>query len=80
MGRKGGVTMATNEYQLSGLACQHCVTAVTKSVLSIPGVDAVDIELGSQRMTITTSQEILFDLISAAVLDAGDGVYTVQAV
>ncbi len=40
-------TDMTKEYTITGMNCPHCQAAVTKSIASVPGVTAVDVNLSS---------------------------------
>jgi copper chaperone len=52
------------------MTCQHCVTSVREEVSEVAGVDGIDIDLASGRMTITGNG---YDdaAIRAAVAEAG---------
>ena len=60
----------TTTYSISGMTCQHCVTSVHEEVSEVAGVDGIDIDLASGRMTITGNG---FEdaAIRAAVEEAG---------
>ena len=63
---------------VSGMTCDHCVSAVQEELSEIPGVTAVDMALnagGTSPVTITSSRELSPEEISAAVAEAG---YTVE--
>jgi copper chaperone CopZ len=63
-------------YIVTGMTCQHCVNHVTEEVSALAGVDRVEVSLADGRMTVDSAQPIDFDLIVAAVAEAGDD-YTV---
>lgn len=67
--------MATFDYTVSGMTCGHCVKAVTEEVSAVDGVSAVDVNLESGRMVITSESEVPLATIAAAVDEAGG--YTV---
>jgi copper chaperone len=52
------------------MTCQHCVTSVREEVSEVAGIDGIDIDLASGRMTITGNG---YDdaAIRAAVAEAG---------
>jgi copper chaperone len=60
----------TTTYSISGMTCQHCVTSVREEVSEVAGIDGIDIDLASGRMTITGNG---YDdaAIRAAVAEAG---------
>lgn len=62
--------MITN-YTVTGMTCGHCVAHVTEEVSAIPGVTDVQVaQAGPMQVTSTT--EIEFAKIEAAVKEAGD--------
>ena len=40
----------TSTFQVSGMTCAHCVSAVTKEVSGVPGVSDVQVDLASGRV------------------------------
>jgi copper chaperone CopZ len=56
----------THEYIVKGMTCQHCVLSVTDEVSALDGVDAVDVDLDSGRLSVTG------DVTDAAVREAVD--------
>ncbi len=63
--------MATTAYTVSGMSCGHCVSSVTEEVGGVAGVTAVDVNLESGRMVVTSDAEVAFEAIAAAVDEAG---------
>ena len=61
----------TSTYTVVGMTCGHCVASVTEKVGEVPGVDLVDVDLASGRMTITSEKPVGAGLVQAAVLEAG---------
>ena len=66
--------MTTSTYTVSGMTCGHCVASVTEEVSEIPGVDDVQVELESGRVTVTSDAPLDPALVRSAVEEAG---YTV---
>ena len=63
-------TSATRDYAVSGMTCSHCVMSVREEVSEVAGVDAVDVDLASGRLTV--SGEGFFDeAVERAVAEAG---------
>ena len=54
--------MITTRYAVTGMTCGHCVSAVSDEVGRIDGVTAVDVDLATGSVTVT----------SAAALDDAD--------
>lgn len=44
--------MATTVLHVEGMACEHCVKAVTKAVTALGGVSGVQVDLGSKTVTV----------------------------
>ncbi len=68
--------MSTSTYTVSGMTCGHCVASVTEEVSEIPGVDDVQVELDSGRLTVSSGAPVDPALVRSAVEEAG---YTVTA-
>jgi len=63
--------MTTATYAVTGMTCGHCVSAVTEEVTQVPGVTAVDVDLASGRVTVTSDAPVDDDAVHAAVDEAG---------
>ena len=63
--------MSTSTYTVTGMTCGHCVSAVTEEVSQVPGVTAVDVDLASGRLTVTSDAPVDDDAVRAAVDEAG---------
>ena len=63
-----------SSYVVTGMTCTHCVNAVTEEVSAVGGVTQVDVDLDSGRLTVVSDDPVPFDLVAAAVDEAG---YTV---
>ncbi len=63
--------MTTSTYTVTGMTCGHCVNAVTEEVTQVPGVTAVDVDLASGRLTVTSDAPVDDDAVRAAVDEAG---------
>ena len=61
----------TSTYTVTGMTCGHCVASVREEVTEVPGVETVDVELESGRLTVTSGEPLADDLIEAAVVEAG---------
>ena len=58
------------------MTCQHCVTSGSEEVSAVVGVIDGDVDLDSGALTVASDAELPFELIQAAVDEAG---YTVTA-
>jgi copper chaperone len=63
--------LSTTSYVVTGMTCDHCVHAVTEEVSALDGVDDVAVDLASGRLTVTSSNDIPFATVAAAVDEAG---------
>jgi copper chaperone len=63
--------MTTATYTVTGMTCGHCVSAVTEEVTQVPGVTAVDVDLASGRLTVTSDAPVDEAAVRAAVDEAG---------
>jgi copper chaperone len=61
----------TTSYVVTGMTCDHCVHAVTEEVSAVTGVDDVAVDLASGRLTVTSTAEIPYATVAAAVDEAG---------
>jgi copper chaperone len=61
----------TTTYTVTGMTCGHCVSAVTEEVSQVPGVTAVDVDLASGRLTVTSDTPVDDDAVRVAVDEAG---------
>lgn len=64
-------TATISEYTVTGMTCQHCVTAVTEEVSEIPGVTDVQVDLGTGRVRVSSAQPLDEAAVRAAVEEAG---------
>ena len=64
-------TTTTTEYQVTGMSCGHCETAVRTEVSELPGITDIDVSAQSGRLVITAEQHIQEAAVIAAVDEAG---------
>lgn len=57
-------------YTVYGMTCDHCVLSVTEEVSEVGGVEAVDVDLASGKLTVTGTG-YSDDAIAEAVAEAG---------
>ncbi|MCP3799071.1 heavy-metal-associated domain-containing protein [Allokutzneria sp. A3M-2-11 16] len=53
------------------MTCGHCVASVTEELSEVPGVTAVEVELSSGTVTVTSTRPVDADEVAAAVTEAG---------
>ncbi len=60
---------ADRTFNVTGMTCGHCKSAVIEEVLQVPGVRAVDVDLDSGTLTVRGDADA--DLVRKAVDEAG---------
>ncbi|MGB2568955.1 heavy-metal-associated domain-containing protein [Micromonospora citrea] len=63
--------MVTTTYQVKGMTCGHCVNSVSTEVSAIQGVQDVQVDLATGRVTVTSESPLDTDSVRAAVDEAG---------
>jgi copper chaperone len=65
------MSILTQTFDVVGMTCDHCVRAVGQEIRKIDGVDAVDVDLVSGLVTVTSSDGVDSATVAAAVDEAG---------
>ena len=52
--------MATGTYQVTGMTCSHCVSAVTEELSQLDGVTDVAVDLETGRATVTSDEPFAY--------------------
>ncbi len=60
----------TREYTVVGMTCEHCVLSVKEEVSDVAGVESVDVDLESGRMSVA-GDSYADRAVKAAVEEAG---------
>ena len=63
--------MSTETYTVTGMTCDHCSRPVRAEVSAVVGVTAVDVDLATGKVTVTSEQPVGTDRIREAVEEAG---------
>ena len=63
--------MTTTTWTVTGMTCEHCVASVTEELGEITGVSAVDVDLPTGAVTVTSDEPLPTDTVRAAVEEAG---------
>jgi copper chaperone CopZ len=61
---------AEKTYAIAGMTCEHCVRSVAEEVSEVAGVEAVDVDLASGRLTVRGT-DLDDAAVAAAVAEAG---------
>lgn len=62
--------MSTNQYQVTGMTCEHCELSVREEVEEIPGVQRIEVSAQSGTLLVV-GDEVTDAQILAAVAEAG---------
>jgi copper ion binding protein len=63
--------MVKEVYEVKGMTCGHCVSAVTAEVGALAGVESVQVDLSSGEVTVASERQLAYDDVAAAVDEAG---------
>jgi copper ion binding protein len=63
--------MSTSTYTVTGMTCEHCVASVTEEVSELDGVQAVQVDLPTGAVTVTSTEPLPEDAVRTAVEEAG---------
>ncbi len=63
--------MTTATYNVKGMTCGHCVSAVTEEITKLEGVSGVDVDLPSGNVTVTSEAPLSDEAVRTAVDEAG---------
>ncbi|MFB9902757.1 heavy-metal-associated domain-containing protein [Allokutzneria oryzae] len=61
----------TTDYTVTGMTCGHCAASVTEEITAIDGVQKVDVDVPTGRVTVTSAAELSDRDVRAAVTEAG---------
>lgn len=63
--------MITEQFVVPGVSCQHCVSAVSKEVGALAGVQRVEVNLDNKLVTVEHTDQVAAAAIIAAINEAG---------
>jgi len=66
-----GFALFTTTYSVSGMTCDHCVSAVTTELSGLPGVQDVRVELAAGLVTVDSDVPLSVGAVRDAVDEAG---------
>ena len=61
----------TTTWTVTGMTCGHCVASVTEELLEVDGIEAVDVDLPTGAVTVTSAGPVERADVAAAVDEAG---------
>jgi copper chaperone len=63
--------MATEQFRVPDISCQHCVNAITKEVSSLDGVQRIQVDLNDKIVTVEHAPQVTTAQIVTAINEAG---------
>jgi copper chaperone len=63
--------MSMQSFTVKGMSCGHCVNAVTEEIMSLDGVQRVDVDLETGAVTVVAVRELGEAEVEVAVEEAG---------
>jgi len=63
--------MTTTTYQVKGMTCDHCKSAVTQELSKLDGVTEVEVDLASGQVTVASERALGDEEVRSAVDEAG---------
>jgi copper chaperone len=62
----------TTVFDVEGMSCNHCVNSIKKAVGELPGVENVDVELKTKKVTVGyTAGLVTIETIKETIEDQG---------
>jgi copper chaperone len=68
---EGGRAMSSSEYQVTGMTCGHCETAIREEVGKIPGVENIQVSAQTGRLVVAGADDVDDARVIEAVEEAG---------
>jgi copper ion binding protein len=65
------MTVETKTYDVVGMTCDHCVRSVHDEIGRIPGVQRVEVDLATGKVTVGSDRPVDDQAVAAAVDEAG---------
>lgn len=63
--------MATDQFRVPGVSCEHCVRAITEEVSVLPGVQQVVVDLGDKSVRVNHEGKVGLNELIKAINEAG---------
>lgn len=70
--------MIEKQYQVTGMTCSACASAVKRSLGKLDGVENADVNMATERVNIFLDSEVSFDVLKGAVEKAGYGLEEIK--
>jgi copper chaperone CopZ len=63
--------MVEKQYKVPDISCEHCVRAITNELVSVPGVEVVNIDIPTKIVTVRHANSVTDEQIVATIAEAG---------
>jgi copper ion binding protein len=63
--------MATQQFRVPGVMCEHCVKAIKEEVSNLEGIQRIDVSIDNKLVTVEHSDKVNNDEIIEAINEAG---------
>lgn len=63
--------MAEKTFKVPDVSCDHCVSAIQGEMMKIDGVDLVDVDIASKRVTVKHDGNVTDEQMASALDEAG---------
>ncbi|MBV1709242.1 MAG: heavy metal translocating P-type ATPase [Erysipelothrix sp.] len=70
--------MIEKQYQVTGMTCSACASAVKRTLSKLDGVENADVNMATERVNIFLDNEVSFDVLRSAVEKAGYGLEEIK--
>lgn len=70
--------MIEKQYQVTGMTCSACASAVKRSLSKLDGVENADVNMATERVNIFLDGEVSFDVLKGAVEKVGYGLEEIK--
>jgi P-type Cu+ transporter len=70
--------MIEKQYQVTGMTCSACASAVKRTLSKLDGVENADVNMATERVNIFLDNEVSFDVLKGAVEKAGYGLEEIK--
>ncbi|MBA2475360.1 MAG: heavy-metal-associated domain-containing protein [Actinobacteria bacterium] len=64
------MSTSTLQYEVPGISCEHCRTAIGKEVTAVAGVESVDVDLDTKVVSVR-GEAVSDAAVRAAIDEAG---------
>jgi len=61
----------TKEFTVGDISCGHCAQAITQEVKNVPGVQNVNVDVSTKRVSVETNERVTTDVLVNAINEAG---------